>query len=75
VLLTFEQAARLKVGQTIAVQLPQLEPGANLTGRIDFIDPRVDAASGYQRVKVLLENPGRKILPGTRGSIRLPGGR
>lgn len=74
VLLTYEQAAPLKLGQSIEVELPQLAGANVLSGKIDFIDPRVDAASGFQRVKVRLANPGRRILPGTRGIVRLPGG-
>ncbi|HZZ18390.1 MAG TPA: efflux RND transporter periplasmic adaptor subunit [Opitutaceae bacterium] len=72
ILLTSEQAQPLKLGQTMKVELPQLDSGATVSGKVDFIDPRVDAASGYQRVKILLSNPGRRILPGTRALVVLP---
>ena len=75
ILLGFEQALPLTLGQELKVELPQLPRDNVVTGRVDFIDPRVDAASGYQRVKILLNNPDRRILPGTRAIVVLPAGR
>jgi membrane fusion protein (multidrug efflux system) len=72
VLLSFEQAVGLSVGEPINVELPQLSAPNTVLGRIDFIDPRVDASSGFQRVKILLANPDRRILPGTRAIALLP---
>ncbi|MEY5011634.1 MAG: hypothetical protein RLZZ253_2773 [Verrucomicrobiota bacterium] len=45
---------------------------APFMGRITFVDPRIDAASGLFRVKVLLENPGHKIKPNMRGAAEFP---
>lgn len=56
----------LKVGQTISVRFPVLKEG-NFQGKIDFVDPRIDASSSLFRVKVLLENPEQKIKAGMRG--------
>ncbi len=70
-LLSFEQASTLSVCQSLNVELPQLGAPNTFKGKVDFIDPRVDASSGFQRVKILLANPGRRILPGTRGSVVL----
>jgi membrane fusion protein (multidrug efflux system) len=75
ILLSFEQALPLALGQEVKVELPQLPKDNLITGKVDFIDPRVDAASGYQRVKILLANPGRRILPGTRALVVLPAGK
>jgi len=72
ILLNFEQALPLTLGQEVKVELPQLPTDNVVTGKVDFIDPRVDAASGYQRVKILLANPERRILPGTRAFVVLP---
>jgi membrane fusion protein (multidrug efflux system) len=72
ILLNFEQALPLVLGQEVKVELPQLPKDNLVTGKVDFIDPRVDAASGYQRVKILLANPDRRILPGTRALVVLP---
>jgi membrane fusion protein (multidrug efflux system) len=75
ILLSFEQALPLTLGQEVKVELPQLPKDNVVTGRVDFIDPRVDAASGYQRVKILLTNASRRILPGTRALVVLPAGK
>ncbi len=56
----------LKEGQEIAVRIPVLN--TQMTGKIDFIDPRIDAASNTFRIKVLMENGDHKIKAGMRGS-------
>lgn len=38
------------------------------TGKISFIDPRIDAGSGLFRVKVLIDNADHKIKAGMRGN-------
>lgn len=43
-------------------------------GRLDFVDNRVDAASGTIEVRGLFPNPGNKILPGLFARIRIPVG-
>lgn len=72
ILLNFEATLPLALGAEVQVELPQLPKDNLVTGKVDFIDPRVDAASGYQRVKILLPNPDRRILPGTRAFVVLP---
>lgn len=42
------------------------------TGKVDFIDPRVDAASGLLRVRVLVDNADGAIKPGLRAEVALP---
>jgi membrane fusion protein (multidrug efflux system) len=37
------------------------------TGKVSFIDPRIDAGSGLFRVKVLIDNADHKIKAGMRG--------
>lgn len=41
--------------------------GEKLTGKVSFIDPRIDAGSGLFRVKVLIENKDHKVKAGMRG--------
>ena len=55
----------LEVGQPITIRIPDLGNAA-ATGKINFIDPRVDASSGLFRVKVLIENKDHKIKPGLK---------
>lgn len=42
--------------------------GAEFEGKISFIDPRNDAASGLVRVKVQIENRDHRIKPGMKAS-------
>ncbi len=69
-----EQLVRLHVGDTVQVRCA-VGMGADKTtafaGKIDFIDPRVDAASGLLRVKVLVPNPQHQIKPGLRAEVTL----
>jgi RND family efflux transporter MFP subunit len=67
-----EDLDRFRVGQTLAARFPLLNGGQPFTGAIDFIDPRVDAASGLMRVKVLIDNPVRLIKAGMRADVTLP---
>jgi RND family efflux transporter MFP subunit len=55
----------LKEEQPVTVHIPVLND-VQFTGKINFIDPRIDASSGLFRIKVLIENPDRKIKAGMR---------
>lgn len=61
-------ALKLKAGQTVSVTFPDFEAKAH-AGTVDFIDPRIDGASGLVRIKILIENPDRKFIAGMRGSV------
>lgn len=68
----FVEAGELRVlhpGQKVNVQFPVLDLAETKTGVIDFIDPRVDPASGLLRVRILVENPERKIKVGVRAFV------
>lgn len=64
------QALKLTRGQTVPVRFPEYGD-LRRTGTIDFIDPRIDGASGLVRVKVLIDNPDSKLIAGMRGSAAL----
>lgn len=70
-----EQLIRLHVGDTVKVHCANtgadLGTSETFTGKIDFIDPRVDAASGLLRVKVLVANAQHIIKPGLRAEVSL----
>ncbi len=51
----------------IRVRILDLE-GKDFDGKITFVDPRNDAASGLVRVKVKVENADHRIKPGMKGS-------
>ena len=56
-----------KEGQTVKVKFPVIN-NTELTGKITFVDPRIDAGSGFFRVKVLLENKSRIVKAGMRAT-------
>jgi membrane fusion protein (multidrug efflux system) len=64
------QALKLKTGQSVPVRFPEYTEEQR-AGVIDFIDPRIDGASGLVRVKVLIDNADRKLIAGMRGSVAL----
>jgi multidrug efflux pump subunit AcrA (membrane-fusion protein) len=55
----------LKEEQPVTVRVAVLND-AQFTGKIIFIDPRIDVSSGLFRIKVLIENPDHKIKAGMR---------
>jgi RND family efflux transporter MFP subunit len=63
-------ALKLRTGQPVPVSFPEYQ-ALERTGLIDFIDPRIDGASGLVRIKVLIDNPDRKLIAGMRGSVVL----
>lgn len=70
-LLTAEEAGAVKLGLEVPLTFPAL-PNFTARGKIDFIDPRVDPSSGFQRVRVLVENRDGVIRPGLRCVATLP---
>lgn len=67
-----EDAGSLHLGNTVSIRCPIVHPDRVFNGVVDFIDPRVDAASGLMRVKVLLDNPDGAIKPGLRAIVTPP---
>ncbi len=62
-----ELMEKTKEGQEVRVKFPVINH-AEFTGKITFVDPRIDAGSGFFRVKVLLENKARTIKAGMRAT-------
>jgi RND family efflux transporter MFP subunit len=59
---------KLSVGDTVPVRFPALKQGQQeYSGKVSFIDPRIDAASQLFRVKLLLDNPHHEIKAGMSG--------
>ena len=58
---------RLRLGDALPLELEAGDTTVKITGRISFISPVVDSASGLLRVKVLFENADAKIRPGGAG--------
>ena len=68
-----EELPALHTGQTVAVGCVLGNQTHTLPGKVDFIDPRADAASGLLRVKVLVDNPDELVKPGLRATVTIPG--
>lgn len=67
-----EDLRHIRVGQQARVDFPELDLNGEFTGAVDFIDPRVDAASGLLRVRVLVGNPGHRVKAGVRATVTIP---
>lgn len=67
-----ESTAALKLtrGQQVTVRFPEYSDHPS-EGAIDFIDPRIDGASGLVRIKILIDNSERKLIAGMRGLVVL----
>ncbi|MEM1222781.1 MAG: efflux RND transporter periplasmic adaptor subunit [Verrucomicrobiota bacterium] len=63
--------AEVRFGRKAAIRIPTLAIQEPVVGEIDFIDPRVDAASGLLRVRVKLDNPSGEIKAGVRATVEL----
>ncbi len=64
-------AAGLKLGQTVKMEIDTGAGMVDLRGKIVFISPVVDPASGLRKIKVLFDNPEDKVQPGVSGRMLL----
>jgi len=64
------EIGRIAKGTTVQVQVPAL--GRTLTGKVQVINPVADPTSRSFYLKVLLPNPGLRLLPGMLASLRIP---
>ena len=62
-------AARLKVDQTVRMEIDTGAGTVSVQGKIVFLSPVVDPASGLQKVKVLFDNSDGKVRPGVSGRM------
>jgi RND family efflux transporter MFP subunit len=65
-------AALLKTNQTVRLILDTGGEPVTLDGKITFLSPVADPASGLVKVKALFENPTGRIRPGLAGGMMLP---
>ncbi len=57
----------IRIDQPVTVKMPVLT-NQTFTGKVSFVDPRIDAASGMFRVKVLIDNADHRIKSGMRAT-------
>ena len=63
----------LQAGQSVDLRIRAGEDAIVKKGRITFVSPVVDAASGLIKVKVVFENQDGRIYPGVAGGMILGG--
>jgi len=63
--------ASREISQPVSVGLAD-EQGFPHEGKIDFIDNRVDAATGTIRVRAVVPNADKRLVPGLYARVRLP---
>lgn len=61
----------LKSGDTAQLEVESGRASVAITGKIDFVSPIADPASGLMKIKIAFENDGR-IRPGVAGKMLLP---
>jgi RND family efflux transporter MFP subunit len=66
-----EDLPRVAVGGKVRITCTVGARKHELTGTVDFMDPRADPASGLMRVKVLAHNEAEHIKPGLRAEVHL----
>lgn len=72
VYMTVEEARAFPVGREVALVFPEMESDfEGLVGKVDFVDPRVDPASGLLQIRILAENPNLAVKPGLRARVTL----
>lgn len=65
------QAVGLKLEQNVKMEIDTGAAPASVSGKIVYLAPVADPASGLIRIKVLFENPEGKVRPGLAGKIFL----
>ncbi len=60
------------IGQEVTVTLPD-ERGSKRKGRIDFVDNRIDPATGTMRLRAVFENNDLYLVPGLFARIQIQG--
>ena len=65
--------ALVRVGERVDVELPSM-PGRPRVGRIDFVQPTLNAETRTVRVRVAIDNGGGALKPGMYATVRIRGG-
>ena len=63
------QGAQLKLGRSVTIQLGLSEQSASRQGRLVFVSPVTDAASGLVEVIAEFDNPDGSVKPGVSGRM------
>jgi Cu(I)/Ag(I) efflux system membrane fusion protein len=69
-----DEAAWIGQGKSADITLNGL-PGETFSGKVDYIAPKLDAATRTVQVRVVLDNPGLRFKPGMYANVTLYGGK
>jgi multidrug efflux pump subunit AcrA (membrane-fusion protein) len=61
----------LRADQTLEIRFDPVLRLAPVKGRLSFISPATDPASGLTELRVSFQNPGWRVPPGVKGAIVL----
>lgn len=61
----------LKVGQVVPVLIEDGGRLVQVAGKLSFVSPVADAASGLVEVRAFIANPGSRLRPGSRAVVRV----
>ena len=64
-------AACLEKGQTVDLEIDTGFNSVSRKGKIAFIGPTIDAASGLRKIKVLIDNADFSLTPGATGKLTI----
>jgi RND family efflux transporter MFP subunit len=64
-----QHVARLRLDQTVKIEIDSGAGTVAVQGKIVFLSPVVDPASGLQKVKALFDNADSKVRPGVAGRM------
>ncbi|MEX2382633.1 MAG: efflux RND transporter periplasmic adaptor subunit [Opitutales bacterium] len=73
-MLSAEESSSVRMGQEIPLVFAAINGDPRFQGTVDFIDPRIDAASGLLKVRVLVDNADHRLPPGLSGFAWLSAG-
>jgi RND family efflux transporter MFP subunit len=60
------------IGAQVTLTLPD-ERGTKRTGKVDFVDNRIDQATGTMRLRAVFDNKDLYLVPGLFARIQIPG--
>lgn len=66
------RAGHVRVGEKLKIEMSTPGGPVTLEGKVVFVSPVVDPASGLMRLKVKFSNPDSRVRPGVAGMLHVP---
>ncbi len=67
-----ERAGHLQTGQTVEIVVPAIGGTVTIAGKVSYVAPVIDPASGLLRVRALFPNQNGHVRPGVAGVLHIP---